>query len=163
MPDATTRVTAVTTLPQQLGGGRTFAQMWNIFSSETLVSTGEIDSVGNGGSTGSFGITIPLGAWFGLWISATGTTGGTTGIPNYTVSLLQSYSDTSTAAYVAPGARVWVSSGASAGSTAVTYNDHSPHVLALSPVPLPFARIRVTNATTSTGTVSVNAFLWAVK
>ena len=161
MADATVRVTAVTTPPMQLGGGIAFAQMWNIFSSESLVSTGEIDSVGNGGSTGSFGITIPLGAYFGVWMSASGTTGGTTGIPNYTVSLLQSYTDTSTTPYVASGARTLVSSAA--GSTSITFNDHSPHTFALAPVPLPFARIRVTNATTSTGTVSVNAYLWAVK
>lgn len=153
MADASTKVVAVTTTPGQValpGGG--LSQMWKVFDSELLNGTATVDSLG---PLAGNGIAIPAGAFFGLHIIGT----PSSGTAAYTVSLLQSWDDTA-ANYVVPDANGVQGSSA---STAYQVSNNNAHVIGITPTPMPFLRIRVIGTGANPATTRLTAYLWMVR
>ena len=120
------------------------AQVLRVFNAEAVAGVTTVDSLAPivGGATGPTGFRLFDFEDFALWVQASGTT------INVKVQLLLSYNDTTTN-YVVP----------ETGGTIITVTDQNPHVVSVTPVKMPWVRVRLLGQGANGADTTISAFL----
>lgn len=121
------------------GGGA--HQLYKIFDNELVNATADVESVYSSG--GRLGLLLGEFSIFGLHVLATGST------PDVSVKLLQSFEDVS-ASYSVPDVN----------GTVLTVLDTNPHMVTVSPTPLPWLRFRLDGNAGNSADTRITAYVW---
>lgn len=123
------------------GGG--IYELWKVFDAELVASTTAVESIL--GPT-QYGFDLRQFKYFGLWAKAE----SDTGTAAMSISILQSYDDSTTANYVAPAV----------GGTVVSALAETAVVYSVSPSPMPRLRFRATGTGSNPADTTLTLWAW---
>lgn len=129
-------------LVSESGGGRSYNQLWKVFSAELLNATASLESAI---SATVNGFNLEEFRYFGIWIQAT----PTSGTANFTITLQESFNDTA-ANYVAP----------ETASAVGTVADNNAHVFVVTPTPMLRGRFKLTGIGSNPATTKITMYLF---
>lgn len=129
-----------------VGSAAVTYEMWKAFDNELVASTAAVESVVNTAGP-MYGFLLTPYKYFGAWLNAQ----SASGTADVKLEILQSYDDATTTTYVSPNTAGTITS--SHGETAKVY--------AVTPVPMPRLRFRVTGVNANPADTRVTLYYWA--